>query len=64
MDIIDQAQLQQETVEALHLKHRKQPEPLPVTGRCHNCEAQVPPNAVFCDSACAEDYEYVNKRRR
>jgi len=30
---------------------------LPRTGFCHSCEAEVQPEALFCDGDCKDDYE-------
>jgi len=36
--------------------------PLPATGNCWNCEAQVVEGALFCDPECQEDWTKRTKR--
>lgn len=33
-------------------------------GRCHACETPVTPQQLFCDSECAQDWEWVQQGRR
>lgn len=34
-------------------------------GECHNCADPLEyPDQIFCDIECAEDYHYVQERRR
>ena len=29
----------------------------PPVGRCHNCDASVPPGVRFCDADCRDDWQ-------
>lgn len=31
-------------------------------GICHACESEVEGQRLFCDSSCAEDYEFLVRR--
>lgn len=33
-------------------------------GCCHYCSHPVDSQKLFCDSGCAEDFEFFNKRRK
>lgn len=37
---------------------------LPFKGSCHNCGDSVEDPRRFCDEECAEEYEYVQQRKR
>jgi cytochrome c553 len=61
MDIADMAQeaealiLQQAMRRASHPAHI-----LTACGRCHNCDASVPPGTAFCDQDCRDDWQRRN----
>lgn len=60
----DEADLAQSQIEASLAtairRAQRQPKMQP-TGGCHNCFAPVPRGWLFCDSACREDYERVER---
>lgn len=66
-DPIDQAAAATEALTTAAIERAKQhsgPRLRP-TGRCHNCRDPLKLEAqLFCDEDCAEDYEYVEQRRR
>lgn len=37
---------------------------LPFKGTCYNCLSNVQKPRRFCDDECAEEYEYVQERRK
>lgn len=41
----------------------RQNESLPRKGRCHNCDAPLSPDALFCDGACEQDYQRLRRMR-
>lgn len=36
---------------------------LPRNGVCHNCGEAVPPDALYCDRACEQDYTRIRHMR-
>lgn len=55
-------QFTQRSIEAV-LRAGNQPQ-LPFTGRCHDCGDTVQDPRRFCDEECAQEWEYVQKRKR
>ncbi|MHB1539736.1 MAG: hypothetical protein ACYCST_02180 [Acidimicrobiales bacterium] len=41
----------------------RQNESLPRKGRCHNCNELLPPDALFCDDACEQDFQRLRRMR-
>jgi hypothetical protein len=61
MDIADMAQEAEYLIlqQALRLA-KLQPNTLTACGRCHNCDASVPPGTHFCDQDCRDDWQRRN----
>jgi predicted nucleic acid-binding Zn ribbon protein len=57
VDDTDRATESEEKYRDLALAAARNVPTLPTTGRCHYCDASVPPGAHFCDVDCREDYE-------
>jgi len=57
MDDIDRACEREEKDRAIALAAARRTPCLPDTGRCHYCDASVPPGAHFCDVDCRTDFE-------
>jgi len=63
MDDVDLANDHIEQEMALRLKHRAPAEHPKPTGSCHNCFTETFGAQIFCDAECAEEFEWVTKRR-
>lgn len=44
-------------------KQRAMETALSPKGFCYNCGDSLPADRTFCDADCAEDYEYILKRK-
>ncbi|KOF30942.1 hypothetical protein BA746_00290 [Vibrio parahaemolyticus] len=65
-DIIDIANERvEQNLQAAINAARKSTDTFLLKGICHNCGEHLDnPNGIFCDSACAEDYEqYINRNK-
>lgn len=63
-DLFDQASMREEQDRELCIgMARRAAESVPATGRCHWCDASVPPGYKFCDSDCRDDWERDRKIR-
>ena len=45
------------------LREHRRRNTLKPRGRCWNCEETVPRESLFCDTDCAEDYEWRKQRQ-
>lgn len=55
-DIIDIASEREEMFRERSIAEaRRHYRPMPITGRCYNCEKETPGN--FCSAECREDWE-------
>lgn len=65
-DTVDQASKVEEmfTQRGIEMARQASKVRLPFTGACHDCGAAVEEPRRFCDEECAEEYEYVQKRKR
>ena len=61
-DEADRAQQFEQIQLAQSLAFRRD-ESLPRVGRCHNCNEPLPPDALFCDDACEQDYQRLRRMR-
>ena len=52
----------QSQMESIARKYRRLTNELEPTGACHWCGEDVAHPKKFCDSSCAEDYEYEKRR--
>lgn len=66
-DDIDRAQEREEEFRRIALEEqaRKRGQNLPPCGECYGCGEPFPPkdNRLFCNGACADDYEAERKQR-
>lgn len=64
MDLADQASLQNELQEQVHIKNSRRPEGPKPTGHCLCCNAPLETTHRWCDADCREDYEVEQVRVR
>lgn len=64
-DIADHASEYQERMQsaALARRHDTSDRPTP-NGECHACGEDVEGERIFCDSACARDWNHEQQRRK
>lgn len=60
MDISDKATEREELDRRLALRQRK-PHGPEATGQCLYCESPLPPGNRWCDKACRDDWEFIQK---
>lgn len=64
MDDIDRACEREEKDRAIALAAARRTPCLPDTGRCHYCDASVPPGAHFCDVDCRDMFEHIQRMEK
>lgn len=63
MDEFDLASQHEELRREIALRYRKPAGPAP-TGLCLYCEAELPAEHRWCDAACREDWERLQRAQR
>lgn len=61
-DIIDQANDLNDQMLEIALRNAQQTPQIPAKGYCHNCLEEVPPQHLFCDVDCRDDYQKRTRR--
>jgi len=61
-DDLDRASDLQAALNESAARHREDVPHIVPTGECHACEAPADPPKLFCDAACAEEFEKFRQR--